>query len=111
MQSGPTSTLWAICIIAGQAGVAGSTRLGMGVVVWGQVAINGHIEVGDRVTIAAQSGVAHDVPAGQRVAGLPAIDERRWARSAVGFGRLHELRREVRELMRKVARLEGEETT
>ncbi len=98
-----------LCIVAGQAGVAGSTRMGMGVAVWGQVAINGHIEIGDRVNIAAQSGVAHDVPAGQRVAGLPAIDERRWARNAVAFGRLHELRRDLRDLMRRVAKLEEEE--
>ena len=45
-----------LCIIAGQAGIAGSTRLGMGVVVWGQVAINGHIEIGDRVNVSAQCG-------------------------------------------------------
>jgi UDP-3-O-[3-hydroxymyristoyl] glucosamine N-acyltransferase len=98
-----------LCIIAGQAGIAGSTRLGMGVVLWGQVAVNGHIELGDRVNVAAQSGVAHDVPAGQRVAGLPAVDEKRWARNAVAMVRLHELRREVRELVRKVATLEGKE--
>ena len=100
-----------LCIIAGQAGVAGSTRLGTGVAVWGQVAVNGHIEIGDRVNISAQSGVAHDIPAGQRVAGLPAIDERLWARNAVAFGRLAEMRRELRELRRKVAGLEGKETT
>jgi UDP-3-O-[3-hydroxymyristoyl] glucosamine N-acyltransferase len=61
------------------------------------------------VNVAAQSGVAHDVPAGQRVAGLPAVDEKRWARNAVAMVRLHELRREVRELVRKVATLEAKE--
>jgi UDP-3-O-[3-hydroxymyristoyl] glucosamine N-acyltransferase len=100
-----------LCIIAGQAGIAGSTRVGMGVAIWGQVAINGHIEIGDRANIAAQAGVPHDVPAGQRVAGLPAIDEKLWARNAVAFGRLHEMRRELRELKQVVARLEGKETT
>jgi UDP-3-O-[3-hydroxymyristoyl] glucosamine N-acyltransferase len=100
-----------LCIIAAQAGVAGSTRLGMGVAVWGQVAINGHIEIGDRVNIAAQSGVAGDVPAGMRVAGLPAIEGGLWARNAVAFGRLNEMRHQLRELQRKVDKMEGEETT
>jgi len=100
-----------LCIIAGQAGIAGSTRLGMGVAIWGQVAVNGHIELGDRANVSGQSGVAHDVPAGKRVAGLPAIDEKIWARNAVAFERLYEMRRELRELRRTVARLEGKEST
>jgi len=100
-----------LSILASQVGISGSTRLGMGVVVWGQVAINGHIEIGDRANISAQSGVAHDVPAGQRGAGLPGIDEKRWARNAVAFGRVAEMRRELRELKQVVARLEGKETT
>jgi len=100
-----------LCIMAGQSGVAGSSRLGMGVAIWGQVAVNGHIELGDRVNVSAQSGVAHDIPAGMRVAGLPAIDEKLWARNAIAFERLYEMRRELRELRRTVARLEGKETT
>ena len=55
--------------------------------------------------------MAHDVPAGKRVAGLPAINDKIWARNAVAFERLHEMRRELRELRRTVARLEAKEHT
>ncbi|MNT89358.1 UDP-3-O-acylglucosamine N-acyltransferase [compost metagenome] len=34
--------------------------------------VNGHITVGDGVQIAAMSGVASDVPAGERYGGIPA---------------------------------------
>jgi UDP-3-O-[3-hydroxymyristoyl] glucosamine N-acyltransferase len=49
--------------------------------------------------------VAADVPAGERVAGLPAVDEKLWARNQVAATRLAELRREFRVLQREVARL------
>jgi UDP-3-O-[3-hydroxymyristoyl] glucosamine N-acyltransferase len=105
VQVGHNVEIGPLCIMAGQAGIAGSSRLGMGVVVWGQAAIGGHLTVGDRVNIAAQSGVAADVPAGERVAGLPAVDEKLWARNQVAATRLAELRREFRVLQREVARL------
>lgn len=60
------------CGIAAQVGIAGSTRIGDGVMIGGAAAINGHITIGDRAQIAAMSGVAADVPAGQRYGGIPA---------------------------------------
>jgi UDP-3-O-[3-hydroxymyristoyl] glucosamine N-acyltransferase len=96
-----------LCIMAGQSGIAGSTKLGMGVAVWGQVAINGHVTIGDRANISAHSGVAGDIEAGARVAGLPAIDEKKWARNQLASLRLHDLRHQVMELRRRVAELEG----
>ncbi|OJF93195.1 UDP-3-O-(3-hydroxymyristoyl)glucosamine N-acyltransferase [Rhizobium sp. 58] len=60
------------CGIAAQVGIAGSTRIGDGVLIGGAAAINGHITIGDRAQIAAMSGVAADVPAGERYGGIPA---------------------------------------
>jgi UDP-3-O-[3-hydroxymyristoyl] glucosamine N-acyltransferase len=98
-----------LSLLVSQVGVAGSTKLGMGVVVAGQVGIVGHLTVGDGVKIGAQSGVAHDVPPGEVISGSPAIAHREWTKSVAAFAHLAEMRRELRDLRAKVARLTGEE--
>jgi UDP-3-O-[3-hydroxymyristoyl] glucosamine N-acyltransferase len=98
-----------LSILASQVGISGSTKLGMGVVAWGQAGLVGHITVGDRANIAAQAGVASDVGAGARVAGSPAGPDVQWARNSAVFNRLTEMRRELRELRAAVARLQGEQ--
>lgn len=60
------------CVIAGQAGISGSTRLDDYVVLGGQVGLAGHIHIGKGTKIAAQSGVPSDLPAGSFVRGSPA---------------------------------------
>jgi UDP-3-O-[3-hydroxymyristoyl] glucosamine N-acyltransferase len=60
------------CGIASQVGIAGSTKIGDGVLIGGASAINGHITIGSGVQIAAMSGVAADIPPGERYGGIPA---------------------------------------
>ncbi|MGV6813364.1 MAG: UDP-3-O-(3-hydroxymyristoyl)glucosamine N-acyltransferase [Brevirhabdus sp.] len=60
------------CLVCGQAGVAGSTRLGDRVVVGGHSAINDNIKIGDDVVIGGGSRVASNVPTGRAVWGFPA---------------------------------------
>ncbi|WP_319519954.1 UDP-3-O-(3-hydroxymyristoyl)glucosamine N-acyltransferase [uncultured Martelella sp.] len=60
------------CGIVSQSGVAGSTRIGDGVMIGGQTGINGHIEIGSGAQIAGKSGVLNSVPAGDRIGGNPA---------------------------------------
>ncbi len=84
-------------IICAQAGIAGSTVLGNNVVLAGQVGIINHLHIGDGVQVTAQSGVGQDVPAGQKVSGSPAFENRQWLRSTAVFERLPELQRVVRE--------------
>lgn len=60
------------CGIVAQVGIAGSTRIGDGVMIGGASGVNGHISIGDGVQIAAMSGVIADVPAGEKLGGLPA---------------------------------------
>jgi UDP-3-O-[3-hydroxymyristoyl] glucosamine N-acyltransferase len=69
------------CIIAAQAGFAGSVRLGKGVLVGGQAGFADHVTVGDGARVAAKSGVIGDVPAGATVAGYPALPRARWLRA------------------------------
>jgi UDP-3-O-[3-hydroxymyristoyl] glucosamine N-acyltransferase len=94
------------CVLSGQSGIAGSARLGNGVVLAGQAGVSGHIELGDGVQVAAKSAVLQSVPAGAKVAGIPAVALAEWRRQAARLGRLGELFRRVRRLEGGAAREE-----
>lgn len=97
-----------LSILASQVGISGSTRLGMGVVCWGQAGLVGHLTIGDRANVAAQAGVAHDLAPGERVAGSPAKNDVAWARNSAVFDRLVDMRRELKALQKQVAALQEE---
>ncbi|MDR0310702.1 MAG: UDP-3-O-(3-hydroxymyristoyl)glucosamine N-acyltransferase [Acidobacteriota bacterium] len=94
-------------VLAAQAGLAGSTRLGRGVWVGGQAGFAGHLEAGDGAVIPAQSGTSHDIPAGAIVSGSPAFKNSDWLRSTVAFAKLPEIARRVRELEKELALLKS----
>lgn len=96
-----------LCVIAAQAGIAGSTTIGLGVMIGGQAGLIGHIAVGDLAKIGAQSGILRDVEPGQVLQGSPAREGRRWLKTAAAADELPELLREVRRLRARVARLEA----
>ncbi|TCP90705.1 UDP-3-O-[3-hydroxymyristoyl] glucosamine N-acyltransferase [Rhizobium sp. PP-CC-2G-626] len=81
------------CGIAAKVGIAGSTRIGDGVMIGGAAAINGHITIGDRSQIGAMSGVAADVPAGERYGGIPARPMRDFLREAAEIAARANLRK------------------
>jgi UDP-3-O-[3-hydroxymyristoyl] glucosamine N-acyltransferase len=89
-------------ILCGQAGVAGSARLGDHVVLAGQAGVAGHIELGDRVQVAAKSAALSTVEADAKVAGIPAVDLRRWRRQVALLSRLEEMSRRLRDLERRL---------
>ena len=100
-------TLGPGCLLAAQVGIAGSTRIGARAVLAGQAGVSGHLEIGDGVVVAGKSAVFDDVTTGSYVAGVPAIDQRRWNRAQAVFRRLPDLRRELRALSDRVRELEG----
>jgi UDP-3-O-[3-hydroxymyristoyl] glucosamine N-acyltransferase len=61
------------CVLVAMAGLAGSAEVGDFVVMGGQSGIVGHIKIGAGVQIAGWSHVTHNVPAGTRVGGTPAV--------------------------------------
>ena len=87
VQLGHNVVVGAHSLLVAQVGIAGSTRLGNGVVMGGQVGVGGHLQIGDRVMVAAKSGIHNNQDAGARIAGIP------------------DLIKEVRELKKKVADL------
>lgn len=99
-----------LSIICGQAGISGSSEIGAGVVLAGQVGVVGHIRVGDGAKAGAQSGVARSIPDGATVSGSPAMDHQRWLRSSVAFEQLGDWVKEVRQLRRRLEKLEKKRT-
>jgi len=65
-------------IMAGQSGIAGSTKIGKWVQIGGQAGVAGHIIIGDRVRIGGKSGVISDVEADKEIAGYPAVERWEW---------------------------------
>jgi UDP-3-O-[3-hydroxymyristoyl] glucosamine N-acyltransferase len=92
-------------MIAGQAGLAGSTTLGTRVILGGQSALRDHIQVGDGAMVAACAAVASDVAAGKIVSGVPALPHRQNLREQAAFRRLPDLIVQVRKLQEEVKQL------
>ena len=76
------------CVVAGQAGIAGTSIIGDHVMVGGQACINDHLSIGEGARIAGGSGVMRDVASGLTVGGYPAIPIRSWHRQTIGVMRL-----------------------
>lgn len=76
------------CLVAGQAGFAGSARAGTGVLIGGGAMIGGHTTVGDGARIGGGSGVTSEVPKGEAWSGLPARPHRETMRTQAAMGRL-----------------------
>lgn len=91
------------CILCGQAGIAGSTKLGDYVVLAGQAGVSGHIHLGDGAQVAAKSAALTSVEPRTQVAGIPAVELRRWRRQTVLIARLEEMSRRLRALEKKLA--------
>lgn len=81
VQIGHNVVLGRFCFIAAQAGIAGSTEIGDGVMIGGQAGFAGHIKIGNGASVAAQSGVMSDVPPGNKIGGSPALEIRKWLKA------------------------------
>ncbi len=93
------------CIIVGQVGLAGSCKLGAGVVLGGQAAVRDHIQMGDGSMAAACSAVAQDVEPKMIVSGTPAIPHRQSLREQAALRQLPDLRTQVRRLQDEIEKL------
>ncbi len=90
-------------VMAGQTGIAGSTKIGRNCMFAGQVGIAGHLKVADGTKIGAQGGVPGDIREENSVIlGSPAIDVRMFLKSSVVFKKLPELKSKVESLEKQV---------
>lgn len=102
---GHGTTIGRHCLLVSLVGISGSVDVGNYVVLGGQVGVAGHLSIGDGVQAAATSAIAGDVPPGQRVGGIPAIEIDRAKRNALAGLNLYELTKRVRTLEREIERL------
>jgi len=93
-------------VIAAQAGVAGSARLGARNMVAGQVGFVGHIETVDGVIVEAGSGVSKSITAPGRYFGHPAREHALALRQEGALRQLPDLLIEIRDLRRRIEELE-----
>ncbi len=95
------------CVIVGQCGIAGSARLGVGVVLGGKAGVGDHVTLGDGVRSAACACISKDVPAGMTVIGSPALEHGQFVRERAKTRRVPQLAEQVKDLIRRVERLEA----
>ncbi|MCU0454996.1 MAG: UDP-3-O-(3-hydroxymyristoyl)glucosamine N-acyltransferase [Bacteroidales bacterium] len=80
-------------VMAGQTGIAGSTKVGKNCMFAGQVGIAGHLKIADGTKLGAQAGIPGDVKNDNSILlGSPAIDHKDFLRSSVVFRKLPELK-------------------
>lgn len=96
-------------VIAAQAGVSGSTKLGKGVMIGGQAGIVGHLHIADGARINAQSGVSKSIKIkGGAVTGSPAYDYTSALRSQAISRNLPEMEKRLKELEEQLRQLLAE---
>jgi UDP-3-O-[3-hydroxymyristoyl] glucosamine N-acyltransferase len=107
VQVGHACTVGEDNIICAQTGLAGSTVLEKNVLLAGQVGVSGHLTIHDNAIVYAQSGIGQDVEKGAMMSGSPAFEAREWLRSVTAFPKLPELLKTVRQLERRLQKLEA----
>ena len=91
-------------LLCGQAGVAGSTRIGRRVTLAGQAGVADHARLDDGAIATAQSGIGtgSHVAAGEMVSGMPAAPHREFLKRSAWVARLPELARRLERLERRL---------
>ena len=85
-------------VIAGQAGIAGSTVIGRGCQLGAQSGVAGHLKLTDGTIVGAKAGVIGDIQEKGMVSGFPAVPHRQWLRASGMFDRLPEIWKKIRKL-------------
>ncbi len=99
VQIGHNCKIGAYTVIAGCAGIAGSTTIGRHCMIGGAVGIAGHVTLADGVIVTAKSGVSKSLlKPGIYTSAFPAINHTDWNRSAALLRHLDKLRDRVRAL-------------
>jgi len=99
VQIGHNCRIGAYTVIAGCAGIAGSTNIGRHCMIGGAVGIAGHVTLADYVIVTAQSGVSKSLlKPGMYTSAFPAVEHRDWNKSAALMRNLDKLRDRIKAL-------------
>jgi UDP-3-O-[3-hydroxymyristoyl] glucosamine N-acyltransferase len=80
------------CVLAAQAGIAGSTTIGDGAQFGGKAGTGDHLVLGDRIRMAAGALTMRDIPSGETWCGQPAKPIRKFMREIAWLARKAEAR-------------------
>jgi UDP-3-O-[3-hydroxymyristoyl] glucosamine N-acyltransferase len=93
-------------VMAGQSGVAGSTKIGKNCMFAGQVGIAGHLKVADGTRAAAQAGIGGDIKEeNSTIMGSPAFDHKLYLKSYVLFRKLPDLKSRIDSIEKQIESL------
>lgn len=94
-------------LICAQVGIAGSTSTGDYVTMAGQVGVRDHVHIGTKAILCSKAGVSNNVADGDIVLGQPATPVKRQKLQMAAIAKLPEMRKEFKQLQRKMQQLEG----
>ena len=87
-----------------QSGVAGSTEIGYGCLIWAQAGISGHIKIADGVQVGPQAGVPHSLDGSIKyVVGAPAMSMKDLMAITLAPRTVQKLKTEVKDLKAQLA--------
>jgi UDP-3-O-[3-hydroxymyristoyl] glucosamine N-acyltransferase len=99
VQIGHNCRIGAYTVIAGCAGIAGSTTIGRHCMIGGAVGIAGHVTLADRVIVTAKSGVSKSLlKPGIYTSAFPAVPHNDWNKSAALLRNIDKLRERIKAL-------------
>lgn len=103
-------TLGQHTVLAGQVGIAGSSKIGAGSVLAGQVGVCDHVIIGDGAVVGAKSLVfaGKHIRAGEVVMGYPTRPMQRAKQQLAALAKLPELIDEVAELKKAIGKMRAE---
>jgi len=100
VQIGHNCRIGARCLIAGQAGIAGSTHVEDDVFLAGQAGLADHVTIGRGARVTVQGGVIGDIAPGATVSGYPARTHREFLRAQGALYRLAHIVDDLEALVR-----------
>ncbi|MBR4844513.1 MAG: UDP-3-O-(3-hydroxymyristoyl)glucosamine N-acyltransferase [Alistipes sp.] len=106
IQIGHNVEVGANTVMSAQVGIAGTTKVGSNCFIAGQVGIADHITVGDRVKIGSKSGIDKSVGDDEIRFGYPALPGIQYHRSFAVFRQLPDMAQKLREIEKRVNKLE-----
>jgi len=101
VQIGHNCRIGARCLIAGQAGIAGSTHVEDDVFLAGQAGLADHVTIGRGARVTVQGGVIGDIAPGATVSGYPARSHREFLRAQGALYRLAQIVDDLEALVRR----------
>lgn len=95
------------CLMAGQSGIGGSSKMGNGVVLAGHAGVVDNVTIGDGTIVCAKSLISNDIGAKETVFGMPATDFTKAMRIISLSRRLPEMVKKIKQLTSRIEELEA----